>query len=181
VHVFDNLSPSDPGIVGAEGNFPFLRSVRDDAHFGTAKIICPKVLEPHPFNAQHSPVVALAPILHAIIPIAVWLCGIWFKQVNDLLDRESLGCLISLIVSHDRKSKLHRGELLPACCIRDYGHVSDELLIVKELVEWREFMCTPVNDQERENTAVRMTVARTPSPRGIRSLQQVHYAGERAV
>ncbi len=47
MHFFDDLPPADSGIGGAEGNFPFLRAVGNDAHFRAAEIVIEQVLKPH--------------------------------------------------------------------------------------------------------------------------------------
>jgi hypothetical protein len=36
---------ADAGVVGAEGDFAFLRAVRDDAHLGAAEVAVEQVLE----------------------------------------------------------------------------------------------------------------------------------------
>ena len=62
VHVFDNLPPADPGIVGAEGDLTQLRRIRNDAHFGAAEVVVEQVLKPHSGDEQEIPGVA-APLL----------------------------------------------------------------------------------------------------------------------
>ena len=55
VHVLDNLSPADTGVVSAEANLAFLCAVRDDAHFGAAEVIIEQILKPHALNTQDTP------------------------------------------------------------------------------------------------------------------------------
>ena len=62
VHVFDDLPPANPGIVGAEGDLTQLRRIRDDAHFGAAEVVVEQVLKPHSGDEQEIPGVA-APLL----------------------------------------------------------------------------------------------------------------------
>ena len=57
VHVLDNVAPSDTRIVRAEANFTFLRSVRNDAHLGAAKIVVEQILKPHPGDKQEVPTI----------------------------------------------------------------------------------------------------------------------------
>ena len=47
VHLLDDVAPANAGVVGAEGNFAFLGSVRDDALLGAPEVIVVKILEPH--------------------------------------------------------------------------------------------------------------------------------------
>ena len=55
VHVLDNLPPSDPGVVGTEGDFTELRRIGDDAHFGPPEVVVEKILKPHTGNDAHLP------------------------------------------------------------------------------------------------------------------------------
>src|SRR4029077_14117068 len=55
VHVFDDLAPADPGVVGAEADFALLRTVGNDAHLGAAEIVVEKILEPHASDEQEVP------------------------------------------------------------------------------------------------------------------------------
>src|SRR6185295_7549632 len=57
VHVLDYVSPTDSGVVGAEGNLAFLRAVRDDAHFRASEIVVEEVLEPHTRDKQEVPAI----------------------------------------------------------------------------------------------------------------------------
>src|SRR5580765_8079963 len=60
VHVLDDLSPTDSGVVGAEGNLAQLSCVGNDAHFGAAEVIVEQILEPHSGNEQEVPRIAAA-------------------------------------------------------------------------------------------------------------------------
>ena len=55
VHVFDDVSPTDTRVVGAEGNLTFLRAVRDDSHFCATKIVVEEILEPHAGDEKEVP------------------------------------------------------------------------------------------------------------------------------
>ena len=55
VHVLDDIAPADACIVCTEADLALLRSVRDDAHLGTAEIVIKQVLEPHSGNKQEVP------------------------------------------------------------------------------------------------------------------------------
>src|SRR5690349_9417346 len=84
VHAFDDLSPADAGVVGAEGNLAFLCPIRNDAHFGAAEIVGPEILEPHAFDTQNPPVIGAASRLHPIVAIAVGALRRGAEQVYDL-------------------------------------------------------------------------------------------------
>ena len=75
MHVLDNLPPADAGVVGAERNLAFLGAVGNDAHLCAAKIVVEKILKPHAFDAEHTPVVGRVGVLagarHAIVAIGV--------------------------------------------------------------------------------------------------------------
>ena len=75
VHFLDDLPPADAGVVCAKTNFAFLRSIRNNAHLGAAKIVVKEVLKPHSLNAQHPPIVVAVRILartgHAVIAIGI--------------------------------------------------------------------------------------------------------------
>src|ERR1051325_1255121 len=55
VHVLDDLSPSDAGVVGAEGNLTELSRVRNDAHFRAAEVVVEQILEPHTGDKEEVP------------------------------------------------------------------------------------------------------------------------------
>src|SRR5215210_3931673 len=65
VHVLDNVSPTDAGVVGAEGDFALLRAVWDDAHLRAAEIVVEEVLEPHARDEEEVPAIG-APLLDVI-------------------------------------------------------------------------------------------------------------------
>src|SRR5262249_31324288 len=110
VHVFDDLSPADTGVVSAEGNFPLLGAVGNYAHLCAAKVIVKEILKPHAFDTEHSPdvvrVFRAMLRLHAIVAIGIRISRRWLKQVNDLGDREAPGRPRGVEVSHDRHAEL---------------------------------------------------------------------------
>src|SRR5437588_12394097 len=57
VHVLDDLTPTNAGVISAEGNLAFLSAVGNHAHLGAAEVVIEKVLEPHAFNTKHAPIV----------------------------------------------------------------------------------------------------------------------------
>src|SRR5215471_2298685 len=60
MHLLNDVPPSYTGIVSAKRDFPFLRSVRNNALLGPAKIVIEQVLEPHARHEQQVPAVAAA-------------------------------------------------------------------------------------------------------------------------
>ncbi len=72
VHILDDLSPADSGVVGAEGDLTFLCAVGNHAHLGAAEVVVEKILEPHTFDAEHTPdVVRVVGLfrLHTVVAI----------------------------------------------------------------------------------------------------------------
>src|SRR3990172_8217803 len=66
VHLFQDVWPTDPGVICAERNFAFQRSVGDDAHFGAPEVVVKQVLEPHAGNKQKVPRILAALDAHTI-------------------------------------------------------------------------------------------------------------------
>src|ERR1041385_1633941 len=60
VHLLDNVSPTHASVVGAEGDFAFLRGIRNDALLGAAEVVVEQVLEPHSGDEQEVPAVGVA-------------------------------------------------------------------------------------------------------------------------
>src|ERR1043166_1566073 len=60
VHVLDDVSPTDTGVVSTERNLAFLRAVRDDAHFSATEIVVEEILEPHTCDEQEVPAIRTA-------------------------------------------------------------------------------------------------------------------------
>src|SRR6185437_3115776 len=52
VHLLDDIPPAHARVVGAEADFTFLRSIRNDALLGTAEVVVEQILEPHAGNEQ---------------------------------------------------------------------------------------------------------------------------------
>lgn len=84
VHAFNDLSPTDAGVVRAKGDFAFLRPVGNHAHFGAAEIVGPEILKPHAFDAENPPVIGAASCLHPIVAIAVGTLRCGAEQIHDL-------------------------------------------------------------------------------------------------
>ncbi len=69
VHLLNDVAPAHAGIVSAEGNFAFLRGVRNDALFGAAEIVVEQILEPHACDKQEVPAIlaALLDVRHGAV------------------------------------------------------------------------------------------------------------------
>src|SRR3974390_311699 len=65
VHIFDDLAPSNSGVVSAEADFALLRAVGDDAHLGAAEIVIKEILEPHAGDEEEVPRI-LSAALHGV-------------------------------------------------------------------------------------------------------------------
>src|SRR5438094_10540013 len=63
VHLLDDVAPAHAGVVGTEGNFTFLRGIRNNALLSAPAIVIEQILEPHAGNKQEVPTV-LAPLDH---------------------------------------------------------------------------------------------------------------------
>src|ERR1041385_1121671 len=89
VHVLDDVSPTDTGVVSTERNLAFLRAVRDDAHFSATEIVVEEILEPHTRDEEEVPAIrpALSDIFLAAIAadFAVVLTG-QAKRLVELLE-----------------------------------------------------------------------------------------------
>src|SRR4029078_3829270 len=57
VHVLDDVSPTNPRCVSAEGDLTFLSAVRNDAHLGATEVVVEKILEPHSRDKQEVPAI----------------------------------------------------------------------------------------------------------------------------
>src|SRR5262249_12578458 len=66
VHVLDDLSPADSGVVSVERDLTELGRVRNDAHFSPTEVVVEEVLKPHSRNEQEVPwiVAALLDVFH---------------------------------------------------------------------------------------------------------------------
>ena len=60
VHLLDDVAPAHAGVVGAEGDFAFLRGVRDDALLGAAEVVVEEILEPHAGDEEEVPAIGAA-------------------------------------------------------------------------------------------------------------------------
>src|SRR5579864_672940 len=58
VHLLDNVPPSHPRVISAEGNLSLLRGVGDNALLCSAEIVVEQILEPHARHEQQVPAVA---------------------------------------------------------------------------------------------------------------------------
>src|SRR5437764_13829341 len=60
VHLLDDVAPAYARVIGAEGNLPFLRGIRNDALLCPTEVVVEQVLEPHSSDEQEVPTVATA-------------------------------------------------------------------------------------------------------------------------
>src|ERR1700685_726086 len=64
VHLLDDVPPTHPSVVGAEGDLTLLGGVRDNALLGPSEIVVEQILEPHARHKQQVP--AVAPPAHDV-------------------------------------------------------------------------------------------------------------------
>ena len=133
VHAFDDLTPADTGVVGAERDFAFLRPIWDDAHFRAPEVVRPEILEPHTLDAKHTPVINFRTRLHPIVAIAIGTLRSWSEQIHDLRDREAFRRLIRFEVPEDGQGKLSRSQSLSSRRIRDDCDIANELFVIEKL------------------------------------------------
>ena len=71
MHLLDDVAPAHAGVVSAEGDFAFLRGVRDDALLGAAEVVVEEILEPHAGDEEEVPAVgaALFDIRHGAVAL----------------------------------------------------------------------------------------------------------------
>src|SRR5690349_1225617 len=85
VHVLDDVSPTDSRVVRAEGDFTFLRAVRDDAHFSATEIVVEEILEPHTRDKQEVPAIGTAHRDVLLAAIAAHLAVVLASQTERLV------------------------------------------------------------------------------------------------
>ena len=86
VHVFDDIAPTDSGIVRAETNLTFLRAVGNDAHFGAPKVVVEKILEPHPGDKQEVPAIRATLLDIFLAAVAADLSIVLASQSERLIE-----------------------------------------------------------------------------------------------
>ncbi len=114
VHVLDDVSPTDAGVVCTERNFAFLRSVRDDAHFGASEIVVEQILEPHSRDKQEVPRVLTTFFDVFDRAVAVNLSVIFARQterfvkfLEDSAERQTLRCAIRIVIFQQGEAHHH--------------------------------------------------------------------------
>src|SRR6266849_1602442 len=189
VHVFDDFAPADAGVVRAEGNFALLCGIRDDAHLGAAGVVVEQILEPHAGDEQEVPRVGLA-ALHGVFVgairrrLAVFLLGILgecpslVKLLEEVVKREALRSLESLVILEERQSHHEVGEGFAARSVGDGGNVPDELLRVEEARNRRPFLGFLVDHDRRADAAIGVAAARESAPLRIRAVDQIGETSE---
>src|SRR5581483_10815147 len=86
VHVLDDVSPADSGVVGTEADFAFLSSVRDDAHLRAAEVVVKEILEPHTGDEQEVPAIRTAFFNIFLATIAADLAVILAGQTEGFVE-----------------------------------------------------------------------------------------------
>src|SRR4029453_18581252 len=85
VHVLNNVAPTDSVVVGTERNLTFLGAVRNDAHFGAAKIVVEKILKPHTRDEEEVPAIRASPSDVLFRSRAIDLAVVFSSQAKRLV------------------------------------------------------------------------------------------------
>ena len=132
VHVLNDVAPANAGVVSAETDFTLLRTIRDDAHFGSAEVIVEQILKPHACDEEEVPAVR-ATLLDVIFgAFAVNATVILARQaeglvelLEQLVEREVRWRLVRVVMLKKRKPHHDIRHPLAARSVRDLLHVMD--------------------------------------------------------
>jgi len=191
MHVLDDLPPSHPGVVRAEGNLALLRGVRNDAHLSAPEVVVEQILEPHSRDEQEVPRIAL-PALHGVFigavrrSAAVFRRGLFCQRpglvelLEQVVQLQPLGPRERSVVFQQRQRHHEVREALPARCVGNVRHVLGQLHRVQEPRNGRPFLRLFVDHQRRAHTAVRVATARQRAPLRFPALDHVRETRKRA-
>ena len=186
VHLLDDVPPADAGVVGAEGDFAFLRGVGDDALFGTAEVVVEQVLEPHAGDEEEVPAVgtALLDVGHGAVAghLAVVAAGgaeALVKLLEQVEQAEVRGSVEGLIVPEESQRNAHHRPELAAGRVVHLGDVLGEAVGVQESGNGPGFLGLFVDHQRHADAAVGVAAAGELAPVGVRSVDEVGPVGER--
>ena len=171
VHVLDDVSPADAGVVRTERNLAFLRAVGDDAHLGAAEIVVEEVLEPHSRDKQEVPRVLTTFLDVLDRAVRADLAVILARQaerfvelLQDAAERQALRCTVRVVIFEKREAHHEVREPLAAVRVGDVLHVRDQSLDVQELRHRCHFLRFLVDHHGRADAAVRVAAAARPVP-----------------
>ena len=187
VHVLDDISPADAGVVSTERDLAFLRAVRDDAHLGAAEIVVEQVLEPHSRDKEEVPRV-LTTFLDVLgRAVGTDLSVIFARQakrlvelLQDAAERQAVRCTVRVVVLEKGEAHHQVREPFAAVRVRDVLHVRDQSLDIQELRHRSHLLCFLVDHHGRADAAVRVAAARNLSPFALRPVDHVRKIGERS-
>ena len=187
MHVLDDVSPADAGVVCTEGDLAFLRAVRDDAHLGAAEVVVEKILEPHTCDEEEVPRVLTAFLDVLDRAVRTDLSVILARQAERLVEllqdaakRQAVRSSVRVVVLEQSEAHHQIREPLAACRIGDVLHVLDESLNVQELRNRSHLLRFFVDHHRRADTAIRVAAARHLSPFRFRPVNDVRKIGERS-
>src|SRR5436190_8303519 len=99
--LLDDVAPADARVVGAERNLALLCAVGDDAHLGAAEIVRPQILEPHPRDEQHEPLVGLAIAVGRAADAAERAAALLVEFPDEIGEAERARRLARTVVAED--------------------------------------------------------------------------------
>ena len=180
VHLLDDVAPAYAGVVGAEGDFAFLRGVGNDALLGAAEVVIEEVLEPHAGDEEEVPTVlaALLDVFHGAVALdaAVVLAGgveglvHLLEHVGDL---EVRGRLERIVVAQQSKTEADDRKPFAAGGVVDLGEILGDLVHVEEGRDGCGFLGFLVDHHGHADAAVGMAAAGELAPLGAGSVNHV--------
>ena len=164
MHLLNDVAPSHTRVVGAEGNFAFLRGIRNDALLGSPEIVIEQILKPHPGNKQEVPTV-LAPQLHifnrairtnfpVVLARRVKILIEFLQQIRQLEMRRRLK---GIVILHQTQRHPHNSEKLPTRRIIYFGNIFREPIAFQERSNRHRFLSLLINHHSHPSPTIRMT------------------------
>src|SRR5262249_40892417 len=171
VHILDDLSPADSGVVRAERDLTELGRVRNNAHFSATEVVVEEVLEPHSRNKQEVPwiVAALLDVHHR--SVAGNLSVTFSRQTEGLIEllhdvhqSQAWRSAERVVILEQRESHHRVGEPLASAGIGDFLHVVDKTWNIQELRYGRKLFRLLIDHHRGSDSAIRVTTATDLSP-----------------
>ena len=180
VHLLDDVPPADSGVVGAERDLAHLRGVRNDAHFGTAEIVSPEILEPHAGDEQYEPLIGLAVAIDGSADAAERATALLVELLDQIEEAESFRRARRPIVAKDAQGSLQLREKRSARRVGDRPRIDEETFDVEDLRQRRPLLRLLADEQRRPGAAVRVAAALHRAPLCAGPGDQVGHIGHGA-
>ena len=176
--ILDDLTPTHPGVVGAERDLPELGAIGDDAHLGSAEIVIPQVLKPHPGNEQKSPrkfrSISFAGSYSATA--GTDLADQLFDQLRKTI---ALRGTVWTKVAQDRNYQGSHRQLVSELRVRDRLDVTEEAVDIENLWQRYHLLGVLVDQQDGSNPTIRVTTALERSEFFADASEQIHHVAKR--